>query len=84
MPEYMDLIPKTDISLSRSELSDIFIDCIDLLVIRDLNMIWICFVGFIKFDKLVFQTFIDLEDNKHLFLILHINKEEENELVQVM
>jgi predicted transcriptional regulator len=61
--ECIDLIPKTDRSLSRSELRGKCIDCIDLLVIRDLHMILICFVCFLRFDKLGSQTINDLKDN---------------------
>ena len=46
-----------------SKLREKCIDRIDVLAIRDLNMILICFVWFLRFDKLRSQTINDLKAN---------------------
>lgn len=55
------------------ELCDKFINCIDLLVIRDLTMILIGFTGFLRLDELSSLKFNDVQV-KEQFLVLHINK----------
>ena len=55
------------------KLCDKLINCIDLLVIRDLTMILISFAGFLRFDELSSLKFNDVQV-KEQFLVLHINK----------
>ncbi|XP_071172397.1 integrase/recombinase xerD homolog, partial [Mytilus edulis] len=55
------------------ELCDNFKDCSDLLVLRDLTMMLLCFAGFLRYDELSSLRFLDI-DIQDSFLILHITK----------
>jgi len=71
---YKKVVKKEPITVNMLiELCDKFINCIDLLVIRDLTMILIGFAGFLRFDELSSLKFNDVQV-KEQFLVLHINK----------
>ena len=71
---YKKVVKKEPISVNMLiELCDKFINCIDLLVIRDLTMILIGFAGFLRLDELSSLKFNDVQV-KEQFLVLHINK----------